>query len=326
MVEHTTHNRAVAGSIPAIATTRRILVGFSGGPDSTALLLLLREGGCDLVAAHYDHALRPESAADAAWVRDVCDRVGIPLVSERRAAPLRRGSLEAAARAVRYDFLERAATGHRCDLIALAHTADDQAETVVMNLIRGAGPAGLRGMPARRGRVIRPLLSVTRSQILAWLKLRAVTYLEDASNRDLRFLRARVRHLLRPRLDSRRLLALAAAAGRFRERLDEHAALDAPEPALRAAALRHLYQAAGGPDPGLSQSQLQAMDRLLQRPGSSAVQALPGRLAFRVGPDGTPEITKAPPELVASWRLSEGAAVGPMVRSLQPPTPQEPAS
>jgi tRNA(Ile)-lysidine synthase len=326
VVEHTTHNRAVAGSIPASATTAPILVGFSGGPDSTALLLLLQEAGCDLVAAHYDHALRPESAADAAWVRDVCDRLGIPVVSERRAAPLPRGSVEAAARALRYEFLERAATAHRCELIALAHTADDQAETVVMNLLRGAGPAGLRGMPARRGRVVRPLLGVTRGQILAWLKQRAATYLDDATNRDVRFLRARVRHLLMPHLDRRRLLALAAAAGRLRERLDENAALDSPEPVLRATALRRLYQAAGGPDPGLGQSHLQAMDRLLRRPRTGAVQALPGRLAFRVRPDGTPEITKAPPELVASWRLREGGADGPMVRSVQPPTLQEPAS
>jgi len=301
-----------------------VLVAVSGGPDSTALLLLLQESGCDLVAAHYDHALRPESAADAEWVGALCSRLGIPLVSERRTTPLAKGSLEAAARRLRYEFLERAAAAHGCELIAVAHTADDQAETVVMNLLRGAGPAGLRGMPRRRGRIRRPLLGVTRADVRAYLQRQGVAVRDDPSNRDPRFLRARVRHLLMPRLDRPRLLQLAAAAGRFRARLESQAVLDAPEPALRAAALRRLYQAAGGADPGLTRRQFQVMDTLLRQRRTGATLALPGRLAFRVRADGSPEIAGAPPELVASWRLGGRGGAGPMVRSGQPPTPEEP--
>ncbi|HEX6347951.1 MAG TPA: tRNA lysidine(34) synthetase TilS [Candidatus Dormibacteraeota bacterium] len=301
-------------------------MAVSGGPDSTALLLLLRDANADLVAAHYDHALRPESAADAEWVASLCRRLGVPLVSERRKAALPGGSLEAAARTLRYDFLERAAQAERCELIAVAHTADDQAETVVLNLLRGAAPTGLRGMPHRRGQVVRPLLGVTREQILEYMREQAVGFLEDASNRDRRFLRARVRHLLMPRLDRERLLRLAKAAARLSERAEAQAALDAKEPVLRGTALRRLYQAAGGPQPGLGRRHLKEMDSTLRHRRRRTTVALPGRLAFRLGEDGRAEITEAPPELVKSWRLNEGGAAGPMVRSGQPPTPQEPAS
>ena len=282
-----------------------MLAAVSGGPDSTALLLALHELGHDQVAAHFDHALRADSAADSEAVATLCARLGIPLISERRTAPLGAGSLQAAARAARYAFLERAAEAHGRDLIAVAHTADDQAETVVMNLLRGSGPAGLRGMPARRGRLVRPLLTATRAQVVDYLERSGVTPREDPSNRDRRFLRARVRHLLMPRLDPAHLLALSAAAERFRDRLGRQAAIDAEEPALRAAALRRLYRAAGGADPGLTRRHLEAMHRMLRRPSVRAELALPGRLVFRVLPDGRPEFAPASPALVASWRPRE---------------------
>ncbi len=315
MVEHTTHNRAVAGSIPASATIvelaaasglvppgSRVLAAVSGGPDSTALLLALQALDRDLIAAHFDHALRPDSAADAEFVAALCQRLGVPLVTERRSDTLAAGSLQAAARAARYAFLERAADAHGRDLIAVAHTADDQAETVVMNLLRGSGPAGLRGMPDRRGRVVRPLLEATRAQVVEYLRQSGVAPLEDPSNRDRRFLRARVRQLLMPRLDPRKLLAIAAAAQRFRDRVESQASVSAQEPALRVEALRRLYRAAGGADPGLTRVHLEAMRRMLRGRSTGAELALPGRLVFRVLRDGRPEFAPAPPALVASWQ------------------------
>jgi tRNA(Ile)-lysidine synthase len=322
VVEHTTHNRAVAGSIPASATIAglvdasglvppgsRVLAAVSGGPDSTALLLALHELGRDVVGAHFDHALRPDSAADAEAVAALCKRLSVPLVTERRSGSLAPGSLQAAARAARYSFLERAADAHGRDLIAVAHTADDQAETVVMNLLRGSGPAGLRGMPDRRGRVVRPLLAATRAQVVEYLEQAGVTPREDPSNRDRRFLRARVRHLLMPRLDRPTLLAIAAAAQRFRDRVAAAASDSAREPALRMEALRRLYRAAGGADPGLTRGHLAAMDRLAQARRTGASLALPGHLVFRVLPDGM-EIgpTRKPP--AAAWRLRERRCSG----------------
>jgi len=282
-----------------------VLAAVSGGPDSTALLLALHELGRDLVAAHFDHALRPDSATDAEAVAALCERLQVRLVAERRSGPLASGSLQAAARAARYTFLERAADLHGRDLIAVAHTADDQAETVVMNLLRGSGPAGLRGMPDRRGRVVRPLLAATRAQVVEYLGQCGVSARDDPSNRDRRFLRARVRHLLMPRLDRRKLLAIATAAQGFRDRVEAGASDSAQEPALRIEALRRLYRAAGGADPGLTRVHLEAMRRMLRERSTGAELALPGRLVFRVLPDGRPEFAPAPPALVASWRPRE---------------------
>src|SRR5579864_4401359 len=131
--------------------TERVLVALSGGPDSTALLLMLREQGADVVAAHYDHALQPASAEVAAHVTRLCDELGVALISDRRESPLPKGSLQAGARALRYAFLERAAARCGATSIALAHTADDVVEGAVLHLLRGCGIAGLRGMPSRRG-------------------------------------------------------------------------------------------------------------------------------------------------------------------------------
>jgi tRNA(Ile)-lysidine synthase len=324
VVEHTTHNRAVAGSIPASATIPElvaasglvppgftVLAAVSGGPDSTALLLALLELGRDVVAAHYDHALRAGSETDAEHVAALCGGLGVPLVAERRHAPLARGSLQTAARAARDDFLARAAAEHGRDLIAVAHTGDDLGETVVMHLLRGTGVAGLRGMPARRGAIVRPLLGASRAQVLEFLAARGQTHLEDPSNADLRFLRARVRHLLMPRLDARLLVRIATSGERLRDRVERQAALDAGEPVLRVAALRRLYREAGGADPGLARHHLAAMERLAAARRTGAALDLPGGLVFRVLPAGV-EIAPAPAAATQRpiWRVRERPCAG----------------
>ncbi len=299
---------AASGLVPPRSA---VLAAVSGGPDSTALLLALVELGRNVVAAHYDHALRPGSETDAERVATLCRGLGVPLVAERRQAPLGKGSLQTAARAARYDFLARAAAEHGRDRIAVAHTADDLAETVVMHLLRGTGVAGLRGMPARRGAIVRPLLGASRPQVLQFLAARGQAPLQDPSNADLRFLRARVRHLLMPRLDFRLLVRIATAGQRLCDRVERQAALDAREPVLRAAALRRLYRDAGGPDPGLARHHLAAMERLAAAGRTGAALDLPRGLVFRVLPAGV-EIAPAPQAAteLPAWRVRERPCAG----------------
>ena len=159
-----------------------VLIACSGGADSTALLRglaeLQTETGLQLHAAHLDHGLRSNSHADNEWVQDLCRRHSIGFVGERidvaRLAEQERIGLEEAARNARYAFLERAAKQTGSREIALAHTADDQAETVLHHLLRGSGIAGLRAMPHRREfreelSLIRPLLNTQRSDVEAYL-------------------------------------------------------------------------------------------------------------------------------------------------------------
>ena len=129
------------------------------------------EAGHQIVAAHYDHALQPGSERAADHVRDLCRRMGVELILERRESMMPRGSVQAGARTLRYEFLERARAQTGADVVAIAHTADDVVEGVVLHLLRGCGLAGMRGMPARRGVYVRPLLAVWRSDIIEFLAL-----------------------------------------------------------------------------------------------------------------------------------------------------------
>src|SRR5260370_3930916 len=155
-----------------IAAGDRVLVEVSGGADSTALLLALHEEGHDMVAAHYDHALQAGSGPDADHVRRLCGRLGVEVLIERRESPMPRGSVQAGARTLRYEFFERARAQAGADVVAIAHTADDVVEGVVLHLLRGSGLAAMRGMPARRGVFVLPLLPVWRSDVADYLRPR----------------------------------------------------------------------------------------------------------------------------------------------------------
>jgi tRNA(Ile)-lysidine synthase len=188
------------------------MAALSGGSDSVAQLFLLRDlaacGELDLAgAAHLNHQLRPEAARDEAFCRDLCARLGVPLTVET--APVAalaadaRVSIEVAARRARYACLERARMSCGAAVVAVAHTADDQAETVLLRLLRGAGPRGLRGILPVRGTVVRPLLDCTRAALRADLAARGEGWVEDATNADVAQPRNRVRHELMPLLAAR---------------------------------------------------------------------------------------------------------------------------
>ena len=181
----------------------RILCAVSGGADSMCLLHLLHSRGRDVVAAHFEHGIRgEESLRDAAFVQSWCRERGIPCVIGHGDAPgyaAQQGlSLEEAARVLRYRFLEETVAAQDCDYIATAHNGDDQVETVLLNLTRGAGALGLSGIPPRRGKIIRPLLGVSRREIEDYLEKNAVPHVEDSSNESDDYSRNRIRHRVTP--------------------------------------------------------------------------------------------------------------------------------
>ena len=185
-----------------LAGGETVLVSVSGGADSVALLHLLHalapSWRLTLHVLHVDHGLRPDSAHDAAVVRALGARLGLPVHVERvHVGP---GSVEAAARAARYTALEAWAERVGADRIALGHTLDDQAETVLMRVLDGAGVRGLAAIPPVRGRIIRPLVEIRREALREMLTADAIAWVEDPSNRDPKFLRNRIRHELLPLL------------------------------------------------------------------------------------------------------------------------------
>lgn len=206
----------------------RILLGVSGGPDSTALLLLARNwrynllDGPNFYVATVDHGLRSGSAAEAAQVGALCDRIGLPHVILPWRGPKPGTGIQEAARNERYALLRAFARENRLDALALAHTQDDQAETVLFRLCRGSGIGGLAAMRAVSRRsgltVLRPFLDVPKARLVATLDASGTPYARDPSNSDVRFTRPRLRMLApvleEEGLDAHRLALLARRAAR----------------------------------------------------------------------------------------------------------------
>jgi tRNA(Ile)-lysidine synthase len=191
----------------------QVLVSVSGGPDSTALLRLLcrlrDEFQLTLHVAHFNHGLRPESAAESNSVVDLGRSLGVEVHVESLpvtdgADPRTAVGIEERSRMLRYHALEAIAARHGCPFVAVGHTLDDQVETVLQRLMRGTGLWGLAGMresrPIGSATLVRPLLYVRRTDIESWLKSIGQPWCEDASNRDPRFTRNRIRHELLPEL------------------------------------------------------------------------------------------------------------------------------
>ena len=298
-----------------------VVVAVSGGVDSMVLLcVLLRLRAryrASLHVAHLDHGLRGSESADAAlFVCRQCEAYQVPVITARADGSALRdrpgGSLEAAARDLRYRFLERVADEQGATRIALGHHRDDQAETVLMNLLRGSGARGLGGIPPVRGRIIRPLIECSREEIERFARSEGIAYVEDSSNRLLSFSRNRIRLELLPELAGRYnphvAEALASAATIFEaedvllsalaeeqlpavlmSRSSREVALSVLRMAALPAALRrriirlaiHLLR---GARPGLSFQQTLALERLmLSQGGRGALHAAGGIRATRAG-------------------------------------------
>ena len=208
----------------------RVLIGLSGGSDSVALTLLLRDlskhGGFSVVAlAHINHQLRPESARDEQFCREFAAQINVPIhveaVDVRSYATSQRLGIEDAARRLRYESLRRCALESRADRVAVGHTRDDQAETFLLKLIRGAGMTGLGAIYPQRGDIIRPLLEVSRAELREYLEGSGQRWVEDDTNADIKNPRNRIRHRVLPELNQTAgadtTYAIARAAGLVRE-------------------------------------------------------------------------------------------------------------
>ena len=300
----------------------RVVCAVSGGADSMAMLWCLyslREAlGIAVSAAHFNHCLRgAESDGDEAFVRSFCAAHGIELTVGRgdvSAFATESGrSLEDAARIKRYEFLESLP----CDWLATAHTADDNAETVLLHLLRGSGLRGLCGIPPVRGKLVRPLLSVTREEVVAYLRAEGIPWREDSTNMEDGCVRNRLRHHVLPLLKqetpdlSQKLLRqsellrgddafLEEAAQTLCQRADAPDSyripplLSAPD-ALQKRALRLILRRYLPQD--VSLAHIEALQALLRSERPSALLSLPGGLTVRRRYDAFTVSAEEPPKL-----------------------------
>lgn len=295
-----------------------VLVALSGGPDSTALLSALaamRDAGevREVTALHVDHGLRPGSHLDGGACAEVCEKLSVPFRRVRVEVP--DGNVQAQARRARYAALRSEAARVGATRIATGHTQDDQAETVLLRLLRGSGARGLSGIPPRRGAVVRPLIDRSRVEVIRHLRAEGLPFLEDPSNATPRFLRNRVRAEVLPvlrELAPTAMRALARAADLLRD--DERALaaegrrlaskgssrvadLLAEPVAVRRRAVRDLWRQASGRRADLDARQVESVLAILRRrtptrvPLSGGFEASVryGALSIRAVPAATPE-------------------------------------
>jgi len=191
--------RLVGLDDPPEPVTGPVVVGCSGGPDSTALLALVADRGLAPIAVHVDHGLRDAGADEADRVRAFAAVLGVAF-DARTVEVGHGGNLEARARTARYAALAAAADDHGASNVLVGHTADDQAETVVLALLRGSAASGLAGMPVRRGRIVRPLLRLRRAETEAICVGLGLDPVRDPSNDDTSLRRSWIRHEVLPLL------------------------------------------------------------------------------------------------------------------------------
>ena len=333
LVLDTCRRRALLGS------SDRVLVALSGGADSTALLAALeelRQAGelKEVVALNVDHGLRAGSERDADACARVCARLGVVL--RRSAVRVAPGNVQASARKARYAALRREASLVGATLVATGHTRDDQAETVLLRLLRGSGARGLAGIPPRRGLIIRPLIDRSRAEVIAYLEERELPHIEDPTNAMPRFLRNRMRaevlpvlRAIAPHVET----ALARAADLLRE--DDRAlsargrrlviggkarveALLREPIAIQRRAVRSLWRRATGRQAGLEAHHVESVLSLLGR-SAPARARLPGgfEASVRYGGLEVRPVPAASQEHVATRVPAPGAHVLPGGRVLE---------
>ena len=282
-----------------------VCAALSGGADSTALLLALRELGYRVSAFHLNHCLRgAESDRDEAFVRALCARLGVPLTVRRVAVACRAAEsglgIEEAARQIRYRLLAQAARENGCGFAATAHTADDNLETMLFHLARGTGGKGLSGIPPVRGNIVRPLLACTRAEIEGYLGALGEPFVTDSSNLSDDYTRNLIRHEVVPvlrRINPEAAAAASRLAGLLRQ--DEvflESAVQAQLaqaadgggwrvgaflPALRGRMLHRLLEQNGAPMSAIGWRHIRLLEGLLASGNPSAVLSLPGGLEAR---------------------------------------------
>ena len=297
---------------------QRVGVAVSGGPDSVLLLHfmkeLAREVGLTLAAVHFNHHLRgTESDGDEALVRDLAPSLQMEYLRSEadvgRVARERHGNLEAVARDLRYRYFFSLVDQSRLDLVATAHTANDQAETVLMRLLRGTGTRGLGGIyPLLEGKVARPFLGITRDEVMQEVTVRGLPYRMDSSNLNLRLQRNKVRNELLPLLTKEYNPGIIPLLNQFadrarddeaclerlardrahpwrvhigrEERIPIRALLDFP-PALARRVLRQMLQSVRGSLQGLTHAHIESLRRFAGKAQSGKVQTLPGGTVAR---------------------------------------------
>jgi len=294
----------------------RVVVAVSGGADSVVLLHMLNrlagKWGVRLLTAHLDHGIRGrEGKEDAAFVRDYAASLDLPCIVEHAdvAAYCRENgcSTEQGAREVRYGFLRRVLLDHHADSVATAHTADDQAETVLMRLLRGSGSAGLSAIrPVRDGWVIRPMLDVTAEEIAEYARTNGLSFRVDSTNADQGMLRNRIRHHLVPLLQKEYNPHIVPGLGRLAdvirgeaEYFDEKARTflaghsrctneqilhlnlrawpDTPT-AVQRVLIRHIVRAVGGNEESLNYEQVEDTRTWIDGGGTGRIHELPGEI------------------------------------------------
>jgi tRNA(Ile)-lysidine synthase len=195
-----------------VAEDERIMLAVSGGPDSLALLLLASQSAPGRIhAATVDHRLRPESADEATYVSGICTQLGVAHVTLAPTDAIS-GNIQSSARSVRYTLLEKAAVENKCSLVATAHHADDQLETLLMRLARGSGVGGMAGVRVRNGRIIRPVLDFAKSELEEICATANIQPIRDPSNDNANFDRVAMRKWLAQSGHSFELQATARTA------------------------------------------------------------------------------------------------------------------
>ncbi|MBX3096772.1 MAG: tRNA lysidine(34) synthetase TilS [Fimbriimonadaceae bacterium] len=292
----------------------RFLVAWSGGRDSTCLLHACVAEGLDVVAAHLDHQQRSGSEEEQARLGAIAESWGVPFLPGRANVPLMaeqgKMGLEEAGRLARQNFLERARIGTDCQWILTGHTLDDQVETILFRLARGTGLRGLGGIPARRDPYLRPLLKARRSETVSYCEQLGVELVEDESNSDLTFSRARIRARVRPELSlvnpaaDEHIAALAELVGEEDRFLDgmAAAAMERCEISLNA----HLRFLTDDCEVALGAPAFRAEPLVLQKRGIRLVLATLGAQpeAHHIETilrEGTGSITTPLPSVVVKW-------------------------
>ena len=308
-----------------------LLIAFSGGADSSALLHIMKiiadEDGLEIAAAHVDHMIRGDEAErDREFCEDTCNKLGIKLhilkCDVPKYAKEKHMSLEEAARKVRYDFFERLMDEHGYKRTATAHHAGDNAETVLFNLLKGTSPDGV-GIPPVRGRYIRPLLGLKKSDLLDYCSKNKIAYVTDSTNSDIDYTRNYIRHVLLPECEKinpgavdalTRFSVLARADTEYLSGEAAKISVDTDADTLRTIPDvllgRHIRQRYSEAAPGcrMTYEQTNAVISLIRSRSLNKSQSLPGGITFTLRRNGM-EFTKGNIEKKDfEYRLTEGLA------------------